>query len=523
MTTQPSVRRLGCACLLALACTAGCTAKAPPPATVAAAKPDKRARCESLARDTAPIARMTVGGLAGAAEGPMPSDEELTDLTREAYAAIVAECMTWPDRVVECYSALAIFDAECRQVLAEFNGEVTLPKDVPAGPPVAWSHEFAGDPDTVRIDDQGRVFAVVDDETSGESRIVALEGGEVRWSRTDAFAGALALEGGEVVTARRDELVALDPDSGAVRWSAALPPDRGELGDEHPHVRAFVRAEDRWAVVDAAGRFFSIAPAACKPDARKSCVRAFGRLADEQLEDDALLLALADGSLVLRADGAIDDDDGYRLLESVRRLDQDFDVLWQLVARESLDRVAPVPDGVAAVVDGELLVLDALECELGSAFASAPWSRQSPARESDEDECPECSSPKAACIRGRWPVEDVFGPPVAGPNGAVILNAGGSTHAFAAAGGWKAPTAAWGRAVVTEDLVLVTSIDGGTIALSALDHGGAHRFRSVVRDGVDDLYFSGDDVHLDRGGRMIVVGLERSIAVLELPASVARR
>lgn len=138
-----------------------------------------------------------------------------------------------------------------------------------------WTHEFAGDPRAVRIDDDGRVFAIVDDVTSGEARLVALHRGEVRWSNADAFAARLALEAGEVVAARRSEIVAYDPATGLVQWSAVLPAHTGEHGEEHPHVRAFMRANDGWVVADAAGRTFAITPAACRA-ATKACVRGAG-------------------------------------------------------------------------------------------------------------------------------------------------------------------------------------------------------------------------------------------------------
>lgn len=148
-----------------------------------------------------------------------------------------------------------------------------LPAPTVALAPV-WTHEFAGDPRAVRIDDDGRVFAIVGDDRSGEARLVALHRGEVRWSNTDAFAAGLALEAGEVVAARRNEVVAYEPATGRVQWSAVLPVHVGAHGEEHPHVRAFMRTNDGWLVADASGRTFTITTAACRSGATKACVRA---------------------------------------------------------------------------------------------------------------------------------------------------------------------------------------------------------------------------------------------------------
>jgi hypothetical protein len=512
---------IGLTVVVASACT-----KAPEPA-LAAAKPDKRTRCEEIARTAAPMARMAVGGLAGAMGGPdaVPSDSELTDMTREVYGKLVDDCMAWPDRVIDCFSPWAAFDSECEGVLAEWNGEALVPKDLPAGPPIAWSHEFAGDPKIVRIDDAGRVLAIVAD--AGESRLMALQDGELRWSTTDAYTAALALDADTVVTARRDELLAFDRATGSIRWSAVLPPEKGELGDEHPHVRAFARDADRWVAADAAGRWFTITPPFCTAAAKKGCVRAFGRLADEELEAHAVLLPRDDGTLVLRSNGAIDHESGLRLLESVRHLDRDFDTLWQLVARESAADIAVLHDGsIAAVVDHELLVLDPAKCEVGAAFASAAWGRSAPKREADDDACPECGHAPAGCIRARWPVPHVGGPPVAGPGGTALVNDGGFTQAFEiGAPGWRTPTAGRGRVRVTDDLVLVASIDtdhDGTLALHALGHAGEHRFRSVLPTRTDLMFFADDEVHLDHAGRRVVMGFERTIAVFELPTGNAQ-
>ncbi len=509
--------------LVAVLSIGACKRAEPEQAAGPAAKPDKHARCVDIARQTAPAARMAAGGIAGALGGPeaVPSDAELTALTREVYDEMVRECMQWPDEVLDCFSAFAVFDSKCERVLAEWNGEVIVPKDVPAGPPVQWTHEFAGEPKVVRIDGDGRVLAIVKDENAGDPRLVALEHGEVRWSTSDAFAPTLAIDGAEVVAARRDELVAFETATGTTHWTVVLPAERGELGDEHPRVRVFAKQGERWIVLDAAGRSFAITPATCGP--KKGCVRALGRLADEAIESDSTLLPAPQGAFVLRAETAIDRD-GYRLLDSVRRFDREGNTTWQLVARETLHDAAVLDDGaVAVVVDGELVVLDASACASEGPFATSPWERKSPPRTWDEDECPECGAAPSGCIRGRWAVEG-GAPPIAGPRGSVIVQ-DGFTRAFAIDGAsWKTPTAGWGRARVTDDLVLVASIGGveeGTLALAGLGHDGAHRFRSVLPQTTEALGFDTDDVHLDHAGRRVVVGLERAIAVLELPQSAA--
>ncbi|HET6582518.1 MAG TPA: PQQ-binding-like beta-propeller repeat protein, partial [Nannocystaceae bacterium] len=114
------------------------------------------------------------------------------------------------------------------------------PAPLASAPTPRWTHEFAGDPRAVRIDDAGRVFAIIGDDVSGEARLVAMHDGQVRWSNTDAFASRLSLAAGEVVAARRNEIVAYDPATGRVRWSAVLPAH----GEAHPHARAFMRTSD---------------------------------------------------------------------------------------------------------------------------------------------------------------------------------------------------------------------------------------------------------------------------------------
>lgn len=519
---SPSVARVALRFVLALPFGACQRAEPVQAETGPTAKPEKRTRCETIARQTAPAARMAAGGIAGALGGPeaVPSDAELTALTREVYDEMVRECMEWPDKVLDCFSAFAAFDSECEQVLAEWNGEVIVPKEVPAGPPVQWTHEFAGAPKSVRIDGDGRVLAVVALDDGGDRHLVALQDGEVRWSTAAPFLGTLALADGHVVAAREGELVAFEPATGGTRWRVALPPERREYGDTYPPVRGFVQHGERWVAFDAAGRSFAITPASCAAGTKKKpCTHSLGRLADESLESDVALLPTTDGALYLRAGSAIDRD-GYRLIDSVRRIDAHGKTTWQLVARETLHHAAVLDDGgVAVVVDGELVVLDATACASANPIATAPWDRKTPPRTWDEDECPECAEAPAGCVRARWTVDGAE-PPVAGPRGAVIVQ-DGFTRAFAKDGpGWKTPTAGWGRARVTEELVLVASIGGieeGSIALAGLSHDGAHRFRSVLPHRTERLGFGTEDVILDHAGRRVVVGFEKAIAVLELP------
>lgn len=510
-----STVRVAIASLLLVGCT-----RSDPPADAApvddpAAR--RRERCESLARESAQLARLggaavvvALGG-AGDAQATEKAGESLTAASEQAAREVVARCMTWPDDVIDCLGLFGALDDECEDKLAAALGVAVSrpPKDLPAGPAPAWSLALDEAPAQLLIARDGTLLARVD------RRLVAVRDGAIAWRLADEADAieALLLEETDapaVLVARGDRLASVAVADGRERWSVALPPHPDEFETATARTVARDPGDASYLVGDSAARFYRLRPGRCaakKP--AKSCLTPAGRLDDEVFEEEARLVLTDDGRRLLREPGL------FRI----------FDAEWraQLDARahDGLGTAVLTPDGVVALIDSDVVALDPARCG-SEPFAPSAWPQPGRLHSRELDLCPECAAPPSGCRRWRVYVDDLDDErPALLESGAVVVQAEGVTLALADGRTlWKTTTGGAGPLLRLGDLVygVSTGLEEddpiAVFALSAAD--GAHRWRTPLPDLRVDSFYSLDEIVLAHGGGWLVAGYRGKLAAFEL-------
>ncbi len=496
--------------LILLGLVAAVACKQSPPAPAAEETPEAKHEraCERFANEMAQTGllagQLVVTALDDDPDSASRGRSEMKSIAQKMRRDLFDKCMQWPEEVMECLPPLGILKTGCEErLLAAMEGATPAPEHVPPGPAPAWTYALEHEPRAIAVASDGTVIVVAD-------ALLGLREGKVVWRKEGDFEGWLvALPGDRPtwVAGVEDRVVALDPISGAERWSATLPgvPDayEPELEPVRAHVKAATPLGDGLLVGDAEARFFRIDPPRCLPERKGGqgqCVTAEGALPDEMLESDTGLFVI--GSL------------RYLWEDDVLR---GFSADWrrQMSARahDGLSQVAVAQARLVLVVDEDLVELDPTQCRGESEFAPSGWPQ--PGALAMGDECEECSAPPPGCRRWRAYVEDVTGdPPALLDDGAVVVHADGFSLALAQGEPrWKATTGGSGPLVTDGTRVFGFSTglreDGpsGLFELAAAD-GELRWLTPLVAD---------YELRLALAGGWLAAASEGTVTLLALP------
>lgn len=186
-------------------------------------KPSKRERCERV------LGEMMGGMIAGLSAGLGDPDDPETKCMKanlrhpekcmapdEAadykvkLAELVGQCEQWPDETLDCFRTFSDSPA-CERAFAALSG-LQVSEVKAEGPPPAWEATIDGDEDIAEVvAGDGGAYALAGD------RVVAIAAGKVAWQAE--VPGLDAVVPGACVLAIGDEVVCLDPKTGAVAWT----------------------------------------------------------------------------------------------------------------------------------------------------------------------------------------------------------------------------------------------------------------------------------------------------------------
>ncbi|MCX4244285.1 outer membrane protein assembly factor BamB family protein [Paraliomyxa miuraensis] len=489
----------------------------------------QRRECERFATDMAQTGALAgqilVTALDDDPESAREGRQEMASEARKLRQQLLDKCMKWPQEVMECLPPLGVLKDGCEErLLAALDGATPPPQDVPPGPSPAWSFTLESDPRALAVADDGTVVAVAGVESN---TLVALRDGKVAWRKEGDFVGWLLPLPGEPatwITAEENRVLAIDPTTGAERWTASLPVELDGEGDEAepslPPVRVAAVQDGMLLVGDDEARFFVLDPASCGaagPGVPKpgTCVTAAGGLPDEVLESDARLLVGA-GRRLLWEDGTL------RAFDAEQPKGSPPDRAWSptltLRPHDMLSHVGLHGDRLVLVIDDDVVELDAAQCRSSTDVAPSGWPQPGALRV--EDECEGCSQPPTGCRRWRAYVEDVTGEsPAVLDDGVVVVNADGYTLAldegdtrWKASTGGGGPLATDGRRVFGFSTALREDDPPGVFELDASN--GHLRWRTPLPLRVGDIY-SSDDIRLVQRGSWLVVCYEQTIMALQ--------
>jgi PQQ-like domain len=500
--------------VLLLLAFAGCKKPEQPPA--AAAPLDRRARCEKIGEQMTQMGVVFARGMvSGLSEGKqtLAGDEqhELQAELETATAELVEQCMLWPEEVMGCFGAGALFDSEtCERLIAEVMGEAVPPTDVPAGPAPAWSFTLPQDQSILHGCADGSALVVTEMEVGGT--LLSIADGKQRWRvpLTVSPWSIESLDDESVLLVLPRELVAISIRDGAERWRASMPP--GELD---PGPVAVLRERDGFTLLDDAGRLFRIESSRC---ANGPCITTIGELpADDpetriglELSGAIDLIRLADGNPMIAAY------DEHRAVA----LDAKLRPRFAIESHAAMSWVQQRGDELVVALDGEVLALDPSKCGSdGVTIAPASWPpvgkpewlREVTVREGS------WSQPPAGCVRWRLalPIAELADAPVPGFDDAMIVQAGGFLVALSSSAElWRSATAAQSLAVRQGDAIAVLGdIGSGDTELALMwlsPHDGSHLARTKLALGKGEYFLLGGPV-LERAGTLVIAGLEREL------------
>jgi outer membrane protein assembly factor BamB len=352
------------------------------------------------------------------------------------------------------------------------------------------------------------VVAIVD------RTLVGVRDGAVVWQVLDEVRDWLILNSGVAVVARRERVIAIDPKDGRERWSVGLPPlpDADEFTST-PRAEIATVAHDGLWIGDSEARFFRVHPDRCARNTAKKtaagCLVAAGALVEETLDEDARLYVDAEGRRALKEFGV------------VRMFDASWKATLTARAHDHLGAVTLAPAGLMLVIDDDVVLLDPSRCE--GEFAPSGWPQPGVLYFKDGDECKGCAAAPPGCRTWRMFVEGVNNePPIAGDDGAVIVNVDGSTRALRAGEtAWQTTTGGGGALLRIGDRVLGVSTgleENDPLAVFELAIAdGVHRWRSPLPISLPGSIFFTDDIVLAHGGGWVIAGYRETIAALRRP------
>lgn len=482
----------------------------------AAAPPTKQQRCEAIGQQMARVASATAIGLAAGLDdgGGGMSASERAGLEAELSvktAALVQQCATWDDEVLDCFGPFAAMTDKCERALTVAFGGTVTPTQVTVGPTPRWTADVEPEVQAIAVTAGGRVIVATEDQ------VVALDDGAVVWTRPlpgvfevaapppDTNEPLLALTG--------TEAVGLDIDSGAVAVSVTLPPLAGTEADEYaesPRPVTAAREGEHWLVGDSEARMVAVDLRACTKSTRAAgCTKVVVALPDEYFDRDTTLIPLPDGTRLLVEDGAL------------RHVADGSTVRFEVRARDSMGRVVIGRDSaVFAMVDHDLLALNLQQCRSPEPIAPSDYPQPGRMYFKGADECPECTAAPRGCVTSRGYVEDASGPFAVMANGTMVVpSADGTRGLVDGKQVWGHELSSMGAPVTFGSDVLVVgdeSHSDGSLVLWRLGPDGTPRTKSPLPSVDAEQTYWSSDLHVAVTATGVVLAVKSQLLAFEL-------
>lgn len=350
-------------------------------ALVASCKSSRETTCDQLAQMGTAFANelgKRVGG-----QDDLGENGEI----KAKMAELKAECMKWPDEVFDCMRDNDETSPKCQAAMQHVTGRVaTDVVKAPPGPDVvatAMVGEVAWDGMKLSLREDGTIVALI-----SEGLVSYGPTGTSKWRVLLEHSGWMLVDGDLVLAGDRgeDDIVALDIETGAIQWRAAVP-RMDELSS--PSTEGGVRVGAAVYVPIDDGRVFRVDPAAC---ARKTpgCLELAFTMANEEFDNPQLF--------------ALGDDIVFAESTALRRISTSGEVKGYIHVREDLGGATLAGEQrVAAVFDDELVVIDFARC---GSTGIALRRKRGRMYLRGEGECDDCVSPPRGCV-ARVEIDDM--------------------------------------------------------------------------------------------------------------------
>ncbi len=332
--------------------------------------------------------------------------------------------------------------------------------------------------------------------------------GTPRWKRPmRPSEWVVTLPDGSVMVNDREpnDVVALDPSTGADRWRVRIPTVPDGMAER---AEAATRLGEGAMIGLEDARFFRVDPPRCAEPEKTGCLALAFALEDERLTV-AYLAATASGDLLLRESGAL------------RILSPTGEVRASIHVREGSPDVAMTESGrLAVTMDEELVLWDAKRCA-GRSPVEIPR-RPNKLYVKGEGECDGCRPPPPGCLVARPKLGDVRSAPVVLADGSVIVATDDEGVVKLAPDGatlWKKKVGVFGELHLAggEVLALAEGEKEGTTRIVGIDPSkGDVRWSRALPAEVGTIIW-GTDAVLDANGPWILAGYKSNVAWLRRP------
>ena len=420
------------------------------------------------------------------------------------------QCMTWPDDVFECMRANDETSPKCVEAMSHVTGVVSTNVDkAPKGPEIVASATLG------ETDWDGMTTSLATDGTltaATKTFVTAYtSNGSEKWRTPLENEGWLVdlNDGSFLVGSREHELVALDGETGDVRWRIAIPTGSDEYGDRKSE--GAVLSGEHALVALADGRFLRVDPASCTKKKQKGCIEQAFALTDESLYEPKLL-ALGGGSDVVVGSS-----------NHVRRF-KDGKLIASIYVRDDFGGFASLGGTkVTVTMDDELVLWDLAKCPATPVILPRKQGRMYMRGEGD---CDDCVAPPRGCLVARSELEDVDNetPHVLRDGSIMVSNMEGPARA--AVNGnkhWVSEVDAVGPMREVGDTVVFVSRgdDGQPAKLVALDTatGKAKWVRALAGVESSEISYSTDPL-VETAGSWLVAGAKGRVSWIKLSTKI---
>ncbi|HET9482566.1 MAG TPA: PQQ-binding-like beta-propeller repeat protein, partial [Xanthomonadales bacterium] len=290
------------------------------------------------------------------------------------------QCMAWPDEVFECMRANDETSPKCVEAMSHVTGVVSTNLDkAPQGPEIVASAELGA------TDWDGMRTSLATDGTltaATKTFVTAFaSSGKEKWRTPIENEGWMVdlQDGSFLVGSQAHELVAIDGETGDVRWRIAIPVAE-EYADRS--TEGAVRTGEHALVAIADGRFLRVDPAACAKKKQKGCIEPAFAL-DDSLYEPKLLALGGGGDVVVGTSN------------HVRRF-KDGKLIASIYVRDDFGGVASLGGTkVAVTMDDELVLWDLAKCPAAPVVLPRKQGRMYMRGEGD---CEDCAAPPNGCL-----------------------------------------------------------------------------------------------------------------------------